>query len=78
MSEHRHPIPLDWCYRCELGKDEAQASADAAAIENVIDKALKACRFPDEDLAIDAADAVLTWAQTDEGHDVLKRVMGVK
>ena len=74
MTAHTHTSLIDSCYRCALGVEEAQESADLTALEAVIERAMQACRFPDEDLAIDAADAVARWASTKEGRDVLARL----
>ena len=73
MTAHTHTSIIDSCYRCALGAEEAQESADLTALEAVIERAMQACRFPDEDLAIDAADAVARWACTEEGRAALAR-----
>lgn len=37
MSEHRHPIYVDGCYRCELSRDEAREAA-RESIDDVLDE----------------------------------------
>ena len=61
------------CYRCDLNRDEVQHAEDLAAIEAVLVLAHEKCRFPDEDLAIDSADAVFDWLSTPEGAAVAGR-----
>jgi hypothetical protein len=75
MTAHSHTTFVDGCYRCDLSRDEAQRSQDWTALENVIALSMEKCRFPDEDLAIDAAEAVLDWARTREGREVLARAL---
>ena len=72
MTAHSHTTVVDGCYRCDLNRDEVQHSRDWDDLERVIERALQTCRFPD-DLAIDAAEAVLNWLGTEQGMGVARR-----
>jgi hypothetical protein len=74
VSAHSHTALIEGCYRCDLGREEAQRSEDLDVLQKVIELAHEKCRFPDEDLAIDAADAVASWACTKEGRAVMSRL----
>ena len=74
MTAHRHATIVEGCYRCELNRDEVQYSEDWDALEAIIRDAIERCRFP-EDVSIDAAEAVMSWARTDKGREVMGRAI---
>lgn len=76
MTAHTCKVLTPGCYRCDLNRDEIQWSEDHDALEKVIERAHELCRFPDEDLAIDAAAAVIDWLSTPEGAAVAARARG--